>query len=88
MPIKTDLVIPLPGFFVAICLSLALFAGNAAEPGSNEEAKTEELAKETQNPVANLISVPSQNNFNFGFGRNDVTQWVLNVSACHSDPFE
>jgi hypothetical protein len=29
--------------------------------------------------VANLISVPFQNNFNFGLGPNDVTQWVLNV---------
>lgn len=27
-----------------------------------------ELAKKTQNPVANLISVPLQSNFNFGAG--------------------
>jgi hypothetical protein len=29
-----------------------------------------ELAKQTQNPVADLISVPLQNNFNFGAGFN------------------
>jgi hypothetical protein len=40
---------------------------------------TEELAKEAQNPVAKLISVPFQNNFNFGVGPNDVTQYILNV---------
>jgi hypothetical protein len=30
-----------------------------------------ELAKKTQNPVADLISVPLQNNFNFGAGTED-----------------
>jgi hypothetical protein len=65
--------------FLAILLTLALFRANAAESGNEQESKTEELAKETQNPVANLISVPFQNNFNFGIGPNDATQWVLNV---------
>ena len=65
--------------FLAILLTLALFRANAAESGNEQESRTEELAKETQNPVANLISVPFQNNFNFGIGPNDATQWVLNV---------
>ena len=30
-----------------------------------------ELAKKTQNPVADLISVPLQSNFNFGAGSRD-----------------
>jgi len=64
----------------AIFSSLVLFSGKAAQPDRDQESKsTEELAKETQNPVANLISVPFQNNFNFGIGPNDATQWVLNV---------
>ena len=49
-----------------IFLSLPLLRGDAAESTSDQEQedkKTEELAKETQNPVANLISVPFQNNF-------------------------
>ena len=55
-------------------------AGNAAEPASDSGSKSaEELAKETQNPIANLISVPFQNNFNFGIGPNDATQWICNV---------
>jgi hypothetical protein len=65
--------------FVAILLSFPLDSGNAAESGSEQESQTEKLAKETQNPVANLISVPFQNNFNFGIGPNDAMQWVLNV---------
>ena len=57
-----------------------MIAGKAAEPASDPESKSaEELAKETQNPVANLISVPFQNNFNFGIGPNDATQWVMQV---------
>ena len=37
------------------------------------------LAEQAQNPVAELISLPFQNNFGFGIGPNNVTQWVLNV---------
>lgn len=38
-----------------------------------------ELAKETQNPVADLISIPFQNNMNFGLEPNHRMQNVLNV---------
>jgi len=50
-----------------------------AQSASDEETKTQQLAKESQNPVANLISVPFQNHFNFGVGPNDATQWILTV---------
>ncbi len=55
-----------------------------AEPAASGGEKTgsgdsnEELAKAAQNPVANLISIPFQNNFNFDIGPNHVTQYVLN----------
>ena len=38
-----------------------------------------ELAKKTQNPVSDLISVPFQNNFNFGVGPENKLQYVLNI---------
>ena len=38
-----------------------------------------ELAKESQNPVADLISIPFQNNMHFGLGPNHRMQNVLNV---------
>jgi hypothetical protein len=38
-----------------------------------------DLAKKTQNPVADLISVPFQNNINFGVGPNDDVQYILNI---------
>ncbi len=38
-----------------------------------------DLAKQTQNPVSSLISVPFQNNFNFGVGPDDDLQYLLNI---------
>lgn len=34
----------------------------------NADSETEKLQRETQNPVASLISVPIQNNTNFNLG--------------------
>jgi hypothetical protein len=38
-----------------------------------------ELAKKTQNPVSDLISVPFQSNFNFGVGPDDDLLYILNI---------
>ncbi len=42
-------------------------------------ANTDALRNAAQNPVASLISVPLQENFNFGIGPADRTQNVLNI---------
>lgn len=39
----------------------------------------EDLAKKTQNPVSDLISVPFQNNIDFNIGPNDRTRNILNI---------
>jgi hypothetical protein len=39
----------------------------------------EQLAKASQNPVADMISLPFQNNFTFPTGPGDNAQWVLNI---------
>ena len=71
------------GFYRQLTLAAAEPAaggGGAAEPaagggGGENEA---ELAKKLQNPVADLISVPFQNNFDFGAGPNgDGFQYLL-----------
>lgn len=46
----------------------------------DEAVPVDDLATAAQNPIANLISVPFQNNTNFGLGpNNDQTQNVLNI---------
>ena len=52
-------------------------AASAPPPAAGDD--TDALAKATQNPVASLISVPFQNNSNFGIGPYNRTQDVLNV---------
>ena len=44
-----------------------------------EEKSTQDLAKAAQNPIADLISLPLQNNINFGVGPGDDVQNVLNI---------
>ncbi len=43
------------------------------------EQSNMQLAKKTQNPLADLISVPFQNNLNFGLGPHNRAQNVLNI---------
>ncbi|MHC4621913.1 MAG: neuromedin U [Planctomycetota bacterium] len=50
------------------------------EPGEDEEA---ELARATQNPVADLISLPFQNNINFEVGDGGYTQNILNIQPVY-----
>lgn len=52
-------------------------SASTAEPAS--QAADESLQKAVQNPVASLISVPLQNNTNFGYGPFNRTQDVLNI---------
>jgi hypothetical protein len=44
-----------------------------------QELDKSQLAKIAQNPLANVMSFPFQNNTNFGLGPNDRTQNVLNI---------
>lgn len=57
-------------FFFTTLFSVAAYA----------QESQEELAKAAQNPLANIMSFPFQNNSNFGYGpNNDRTQNVLNI---------
>ena len=58
----------------ACALALLAIGGVQAQ-----EANLEELNREAQNPVADLISLPFQNNTNFNLGPHNRIQNVLNI---------
>jgi hypothetical protein len=62
---------------------LAMWVCGQNTPGGQAPAQagasTEDLQKATQNPISSLISVPIQDNSNFGIGPFDRTQNVLNI---------
>ena len=64
---------------IGLLLIGAVLASPARAQDSNKEDSNEELAKKAQNPVANLISVPFQNNMNFNVGPEKTIQNVLNI---------
>lgn len=63
--------------FQFLAIAVAVVALLFSQARAQDES---ELAKKTQNPVADLISVPLQSNFNFGAGfHHDKMIYVLNV---------
>ena len=64
--------------------SLTLAPADAASSGAggagdDAKAQAAELAKKLQNPVASLISVPIQNNWDFGIGPADAMRYTANI---------
>jgi hypothetical protein len=57
-------------------LTLAYTGDGVVESGENRD---EELRRASQNPVADLISFPIQNNTNFDYGPREKTQNVTNI---------
>jgi hypothetical protein len=58
-----------------VIVTCLIFITSGAATASDEE----ELAKATQNPVADLISLPFQNNSNFDVGPYEKTQNICNI---------
>lgn len=61
-----------------IILLMAIPAFSQEEPQS-DVADADALAKKLQNPIASLISVPFQGNFDFGFEPNDGSRVLVNI---------
>jgi len=52
---------------------------SAADASAGERDEAEELAKKTQNPVADLTTIPFQSNTNFGVAPGNAVQEVFNI---------
>ncbi len=70
-------------FVFVLSLGVYIFShcGNVMAEDRNQptQESDSELAMKLQNPVANLISVPMQSNWDFGIGPKDSTRYLLNV---------
>ena len=64
----------------AVLVLTSTFFGTAVY---GQEASAQDLAAKVQNPVADLISLPFQNNTSFGIGSYDRTQNVLNIQPVY-----
>jgi len=63
---------------------MALLVGGVSLSASVAHAQQgEDLREAAQNPIADLISVPFQNNTNFDIGHTDNTQDVLNIQPVY-----
>jgi hypothetical protein len=64
---------------LSVFLLIAMTAAQVLAQTKEKAESTEELQKAAQNPIADLISIPLQNNFNFGVGPQDKMQYVGNI---------
>jgi hypothetical protein len=62
-----------------ITIALQILVLVISRVGHGQEKSDKDLAKATQNPLASMISLPFQNNTNFGIGPDDDTQNILNI---------
>lgn len=65
--------------FIAVLL-IGLFSNTVV---AQESGDTDDLAKTAQNPVGDLVSVPFQNNMQFGVGPDDRVQNVMNIQPVY-----
>ncbi len=65
----------------AFCIALATgaWALTGAARAADEPAQDAELAKKLQNPIADLITAPIQNNWDFGIGPANAMRYTANV---------
>jgi hypothetical protein len=61
---------------VIFCLVLTISTFAAAQ-------NQQDLAKEAQNPIGNVISLPFENNFQFGAGSEDAFVYLLNIKPVY-----
>lgn len=66
-----------------LALAAVLLPGAFAPPAVQAGQSEDELRSAVQNPLADLVSVPFQNNTDFGIGEHDRTKNTLNIQPVY-----
>ena len=66
-------------WFNSLCIILLAFISMNVQSQDSKEDQASALAKQSANPIANLISVPIQANINFGYGDYNRVRTVVNL---------
>lgn len=77
--LRHPVVIALVALAATMAPHAALAQQEATASGGGKADDAAELAKKLQNPVASLISVPMQSNWDFGIGSANAMRYTLNV---------
>ena len=64
---------------ILLICSINISAQDSTDPAPNSTDTEQDLSKAAANPIANMISIPIQLNWNFGIGEYDRTQKVFNI---------
>jgi hypothetical protein len=64
-------------------LAVAIFAWAISAVSASAQSDKTELAKMSQNPIGNIVSLPFQNNTSFGIGPDDKVSNVLNIQPVY-----
>jgi len=65
--------------FFLLAVATVIITAHAQDAATTKSDQEAELAKKLQNPVAALISVPIQNNWDFGFGPAESMKYTCNI---------
>jgi len=69
--------------FLVAMVSLPCLGASGIDYDGDGKVDEADLAKAAQNPIANMISLPFQNNTNFNFGPEEKTQNILNIQPVY-----